>query len=119
MTKRERKPSLAKNAVYSIVVNAIQMAALLIFVLYVCLMDLTGYNLLALRIIAVLGAILAGWGAFIDIQDAMQTRKRLRTINDLKTVNDQMNRLNLKLREQRHDFLNHLQVVYSLLEMEE
>ena len=119
MTKRERKPSLAKNAVYSIVVNAIQMAALLIFVLYVCLMDLTGYNLLALRIIAVLGAILAGWGAFIDIQDALQTRKRLRTINELKTVNDQMNRLNLKLREQRHDFLNHLQVVYSLLEMEE
>jgi len=119
MRKPEHKPSLEKNAVYAIVVNAIQIAALLIFVLYVCLMDLTGYNLLALRIIAVLGALLAGIGAVIDIHDARQTRKRLRTINELQIVNDQMNGLNLKLREQRHDFLNHLQVVYSLLEMGE
>lgn len=119
MRKRAANPSLEKTAVYAIVVNAIQMVALIIFVLYVCLMDLTEFHLFALRIIAIVGAIMAGWGAFIDIQDALQTRKRVRTISELKTVNDQMNTLNLKLREQRHDFLNHLQVVYSLLEMEE
>lgn len=119
MRRREANPSLEKTAVYAIVVNAIQMVALLIFVLYVCLMDLTVFNLYALRVIAIVGAIMAGWGAFIDIQDALRTRKRVRTISELKTVNDQMNALNLKLREQRHDFLNHLQVVYSLLEMQE
>lgn len=119
MRKPEHNASLEKTAVYAIVVNAIQLVALLIFLLYVCLMDLTHFNLIALRIVTIVGVIMAGWGAFIDIQDAMQTRKRLRTINELKTVNDQMNTLNLKLREQRHDFLNHLQVVYSLLEMRE
>lgn len=119
MRRPEHNASIEKTAVYAIVVNAIQMVALLLFVLYVCLMDLTGFNLFALRIIAIVGAIMAGWGAFIDIQDALQTRKRVRTISELKTVNDQMNALNLKLREQRHDFLNHLQVVYSLLEMQE
>ena len=119
MRRREANPSLEKTAVYAIVVNAIQMVALLIFVLYVCLMDLTVFNLYALRVIAIVGAIMAGWGAFIDIQDALRTRKRVRTISELKTVNDQMHALNLKLREQRHDFLNHLQVVYSLLEMQE
>ena len=32
---------------------------------------------------------------------------------------DNLSNLNLTLREQRHDYLNHLQVVYSLIEMDE
>ena len=62
---------------------------------------------------------MAAWGASIDIQEAVRTRRRERTISELQLSNEQMDALNLKLRAQRHDFLNHLQVVYSLLEMGE
>ena len=40
-------------------------------------------------------------------------------IHDLEQTNTQMDNLNHTLRAQRHDFLNHLQVVYSLMEMNE
>lgn len=76
-------------------------------------------NQQSLLFIVVLGATLAAWGAMIDIQEALRTRRRERTINELQVTNEQMDTLNLKLRAQRHDFLNHIQVVYSLLEMEE
>lgn len=112
-------PNVQKTTLYAIVVNGMQIAALVVFVLYVTLADLSGSSRVWLQLIAVTGALLAGWGALIDIQDALLTRRRVRTINELQLVNEQMDTLNYKLRAQRHDFLNHLQVVYSLLEMEE
>lgn len=119
MTKPARKPDVQKAALYAIVVNGVQLAALLVFVLYVTLADLSSSSRVYLQAIAIIGAALAGWGAIIDIQDALLTRRRMRTINELQTVNQQMETLNFKLRAQRHDFLNHLQVVYSLMEMDE
>ncbi|MDD3334364.1 MAG: Spo0B domain-containing protein [Eubacteriales bacterium] len=119
MTRHDHKPDVQKTTMYAIVVNGVQMLALLAFVLYVTLADLTGTSRYYLQAIAIIGALLAGWGAFIDIQDALLTRRRMRTISELQTVNEQMETLNFKLRAQRHDFLNHLQVVYSLMEMDE
>ncbi len=116
--KPTRKPDVSKATAYAIVVNAIQIAVLAAFVLYV-LLDGPRANQQSLLFIVILGATLAAWGAMIDIQEALQTRRRERTINELQTANEQMDTLNLKLRAQRHDFLNHIQVVYSLLEMEE
>lgn len=116
--KPTRKPDVSKATAYAIVVNAIQIAVLAAFVLYV-LLDGPRANQQSLLFIVILGATLAAWGAMIDIQEALQTRRRERTINELQTTNEQMDTLNLKLRAQRHDFLNHIQVVYSLLEMEE
>lgn len=119
MLKAPRKPNISKTVVYAIAVNALQILALLVFVVYVFLMDFSWQNRISLRTIAVVGALVAGWGAVLDIQDALLTRRRMRTITELQTVNQQMDALNLKLRAQRHDFLNHLQVVYSLMEMGE
>lgn len=119
MLKAPRKPNISKTVVYAIAVNALQILALLVFVVYVFLMDFSWQNRISLRTIAVVGALVAGWGAILDIQDALLTRRRMRTITELQTVNQQMDALNLKLRAQRHDFLNHLQVVYSLMEMGE
>ena len=115
--KAKRKPDIHKAATYAIVVNAIQIAALLLFVLFALLG--TGHDRRTMMIIVVVAACMAIWGAVIDIQEALQTRRRERTNAGLKTVNDQRDAMNLKLRAQRHDFLNHLQVVYSLLEMGE
>lgn len=116
--KPMRRPDVSKATAYAIVVNAIQIAVLIVFVLYV-LLDGPHANRQSLLFIIILGATLAAWGAMIDIQEALRTRRRERTINELQITNGQMDTLNLKLRAQRHDFLNHIQVVYSLLEMEE
>lgn len=115
--KPSRKPDVHKASTYAIIVNAIQIAALIVFVLY-ALFGME-YDRKAMTLIIVVAACMAIWGATIDIQEALQTRRRERTIAGLQTVNDQMDALNLRLRAQRHDFLNHIQVVYSLLEMGE
>ncbi len=117
MKKPMRNPDVNKASTYAIVVNAIQIAALVVFVLYLILFS--GYSDMMLVSIVVVIALMAIWGASIDIASALQTRRRVRTICELQTTNDQMDALNLKLRAQRHDFLNHIQVVYSLLEMGE
>ena len=117
MKKPTRTPDVNKASTYAIVVNAIQIAALILFVLYLLLQY--GHADLTMTIIMVVIAVMAIWGAGIDITSALHTRRRVRTIQELKTTNDQMDALNLQLRVQRHDFLNHIQVVYSLLEMGE
>jgi len=62
--------------------------------------------------------------ALISVTGSMITLSFLRPITKLSTQLDQskasienLNRLNLTLRAQRHDFLNHLQVVYSLIDL--
>ena len=98
MLKAPRKPNISKTVVYAIAVNALQILALLVFVVYVFLMDFSWQNRISLRTIAVVGALVAGWGAILDIQEALATRRRMRTIAELQTVNQQMDALNLKLR---------------------
>jgi len=119
MKRTPRNPDVNKAAVYAIVINAIQLLMLLLFVLYVAVGNLDEDGRLNLQVIAVTGAVMAGWGAIIDIRDALAARKLSRTVGQLKTVNDQMDQLNREMRMQRHDFLGHIQVVYSLLQMEE
>ena len=115
--KFSRTPDVNKATIYAIIVNAIQIAALALFVLYVLLVR--DYDERILTGVVVTAAFMAIWGATIDIREALQTRRRIRMIEGLQQTNDQMDALNLKLRAQRHDFLNHIQVVYSLLEMGE
>lgn len=66
-------------------------------------------------------AIAAGiviWGAAVDIRDAGIMR-RIEQQNDmLEEAYLQLEELNSTLRKQRHDFKNHLQVVYTLTEMQ-
>ena len=123
MTGITRKPTRAvdvgKTSLYAIVVNAIQIGVLVLFGLYVAINGVNERNTQAVQYLAMFGCLLASWGAFIDIREAMRQRRRLRQIEDLETTNTQMDTLNRTLRAQRHDFLNHLQVIYSLMEMQE
>ena len=115
----KRKPDVQKTTMLAIVVNAVQIGVLFAFVLYVLTAGPEARNSWSLQFMVIAGALMAAWGAGVDIQDALRTRRLERTIGELQTTNEQMDALNLKLRAQRHDFLNHLQVVYSLLEMQE
>lgn len=118
-----RRPSreidLGKASLYAVIVNVSEIVVLVGFVLYVLLTDLSEKNHYAVQGLAILGSLMAGWGAFLDIREALLTRRRVRVIEDLEQSNTQMDTLNHTLRAQRHDFLNHLQVVYSLMEMQE
>ena len=112
--------NVRKAALYSIVINALQIVAVLALAVYI-LSD--GVNQ-ALHgpmgdIVVLLLAAVVSWGAVMDIREAYKAGKlsfKLRGLNE--TVN-QMSEMNIALRAQRHDFLNHLQVVYSLIEMRE
>ena len=118
-----RKPSreidVGKASLYAVIVNVSEMAVLLVFILYVMFSDITVGNHRIIQWMAIIGGSMACWGAFLDVREALLTRRRLRVIEDLEETNTQMDTLNRTLRAQRHDFLNHLQVVYSLMEMSE
>lgn len=117
MKKPALNPDVNKATLYAVVVNALQITALIVFVIYAALGR--EQNRRALIVIVTIAALIAIYGASIDIQEALRTRRRERTISELQITNGQMDALNMKLRAQRHDFLNHIQVVYSLLEMGE
>lgn len=63
--------------------------------------------------------IIVCWGAVLDIREACNARKLADEADMLGDAYGKLEELNGTLRSQRHDFMNHLQVVYSLLELEE
>mgnify|MGYP000946309757 CR=1 FL=1 len=115
----KREMDISKASLYAVIVNVSEIVVLVGFVIYVLLADITVANHYAIQGMAILGSLMACWGAFLDVREALLTRRRVRFIEDLEQTNTQMDNLNHTLRAQRHDFLNHLQVVYSLMEMKE
>jgi sensor histidine kinase regulating citrate/malate metabolism len=60
-----------------------------------------------------------GWGAVSDISAALTSLNLVQKTKELEEAYGQLEDLNREMRAQRHDFMNHLQVVYSLIEMNE
>lgn len=109
------KVDVKRSAVYSIVINAVQIAA--VWALAILLMVNNTHDIQ--DFITLLVAALVSLGAALDIREAMAARRKSEEADALGDMVGQMDELNRALRAQRHDFLNHLQVVYSLIEMEE
>ncbi len=104
---------------YAIVINGLQILLILVVLAAIVIspeIDATPGLLLTLTFVASAVVI---WGAVVDIREALSTRKLLTQLDDMDNTIDAMSDFNNTLRAQRHDFLNHLQVVYSLMEMEE
>jgi len=114
-----RHIDISKASLYAIIVNVSEISVLMGFVIYIMLTGITPQNKQFIQWIAIVGGLMASWGAFLDIREALIARRRQLRIHDLEQTNTQMDDLNHTLRAQRHDFLNHLQVVYSLMEMNE
>ena len=118
----KRKPQLnvRKAALYSIVINALQIAAVVALAVYI-LNDGLNQALQGVLgdLVVIMLAVVVTWGAVMDIREASRAMKLSVKIQGLDETVTQMADLNTALRAQRHDFLNHLQVVYSLIEMEE
>ena len=116
---RRRHIELDKTAVYAIVINALQIvAALTVAILAIAVGDVAFSG--ALEQTALSGmALIVVWGAALDIRDAFAARKLNRQSDMLEDALSHVNELNGTLRAQRHDFMNHLQVVFGLLDMGE
>ena len=78
--------------------------------------DLSG---MAERLLICAVAFVVVWGALLDIRDACNARKIANLSEMLEDAYTQLEDLNGTLRAQRHDFKNHLQVVFGLIEMGE
>lgn len=116
--RKTDKLNAQKTAKTAIVVNTLQILAVLVFVVYVLVLSHEKKNPIVITILLVCTTANL-LGAVIDIVDALEALRREYSINALLRTNQQMEYLNQGMRKQRHDFLNHLQVVYSLIEMNE
>ena len=115
---RERL-SIRKAVFYAIVMNALQIVAVVVFAL---LLYMDGVFSLANGVwlgILAFAMLVVVWGAVLDIGEALSAQKITQQSEMLEEAYGQLEQLNGTLRAQRHDFMNHLQVVFSLMEMQE
>ena len=108
--------STRKLSYFAIVINSVQIAAaLFIAVMFVC----GGFSLSPRfeKALVIFAALVVIWGAVLDIRDAVNARRMEEQREMLESAYAQLESLNTTLRKQRHDFLNHIQVIYSLTEL--
>lgn len=109
---------LNKLSIMTILSNAAQIvSAVFIAVILIVYPEL--FSSLSMKILLISVLIVITAGALFDIQEAFKAKKLDRHADMLKDSIDNLVFLNTEMRKQRHDFLNHLQVIYSLLELEE
>lgn len=116
---RESNISVRKAAIYAIVINGLQIGLMVAMIVASLLLPGTQFDGLVLETVLIVAAVVVIWGAAVDIREALSTQKLLGQLDDMDDTIEAMEGLNNTLCAQRHDFLNHLQVVYSLMEMQE
>ena len=119
LLKKPQNLSVRKATNYAIVINGLQIALILVMLLAIIFIPEISASYHLLLTLTVVASLVIVWGAVVDIREALHTRKLLTQLDDMDETIDAMSQFNNTLRAQRHDFLNHLQVVYSLIEMEE
>ena len=112
--------NIRKAVTYVIVINSLQILAVVALAVYILHegVNQTLRGPLGDVVVLMLAGVVS-FGAVMDIREAYKAGKMSVKLNGLNETVDQMNDLNIALLAQRHDFLNHLQVVYSLIEMHE
>ena len=119
MKLRKREVSIRKATWYAVVINGLQILLILVVLFAVLIIPEIQASPRLLLMLTLLASLVVIWGAVVDISEAFNTRRLMRQLDDMDDTIEAMSNLNITLRTQRHDFLNHLQVVYSLIEMEE
>ena len=114
MRKPSRQIDVRKNAWYAIIINSVQIAAVWALAVLLIIEHNIWISIATFSI-----ALIVTIGAAVDIREAFLSRRKSDEADTLTSMVSQMDALNRTLRAQRHDFLNHIQVVYSLLEMGE
>lgn len=120
MTRPMRRfVNMKKAVIYTVAINLLQIAGSIT----VAVMSLItgGHAFIGLpeQVLLCTMTLLVSWGAVLDIREAFSARKLASDADMLQDAYAQLEDLNGTLRAQRHDFMNHLQVVFSLLELED
>jgi len=110
-----KKLNIRKAARFAIAINAAQVVAIVAVIAYVLLTGGGRYVELGALLAAL---VLIAWGAALDIREALNAERIAEQAAALEDAYAQLEELNGSLRKQRHDFTNHLQVIFSLMEME-
>ena len=108
-----------KAATISIAFNVLEIVAGLTMIVLVNRMLHQGVEAGIARMITLLCVTIVGWGAITDIGASLTSLRLVHRTQELEAAYGQLEDLNREMRAQRHDFMNHLQVVYSLIEMNE
>lgn len=114
-----RLVNLNKAANYTITINAIQIIGALTVTAFSLFTGGHAFMGLWEQMLLSGMTIIVCWGAALDIKEAVNARKIYGEADMLEDAYTKLEQLNTTMRAQRHDFMNHLQVVYSLLELEE
>lgn len=116
--RRKRYDNFNKITGFAIIVNAIQILCALGILVYAIFSESFTIPEHAEIALVAIAAFFVAWGAVVDIRDAFVMRRVEQQRHMLEEAYGQLEGLNLTLRRQRHDFKNHLQVVYTLTEMQ-
>ena len=108
-----------KAAMFAIAINLLEIVAGLAMLVLVHRMLSQGVEESIARMTTILCVTIVGWGAVTDIGASITSLRLVRKQHELEAAYAQLESLNRDMRAQRHDFMNHIQVVYSLIEMNE
>lgn len=118
-----RRININKTAFTAVSLNLIQIGVLIVIVLYTflarnksSLIFRYSSEYLLFFILLILTAVL---NSYISIKNRYMLNRDDSQFQILQDAFTRLESLNNSLRAQRHDFMNHLQVVYSLMEMDE
>ena len=114
-----RLVNLNKASSYTIAINALQILGALTVTAFSLFTGGHAFMGLWEQLLLSGMTVIVCWGAALDIREAINARKIYGEADMLEDAYGKLEQLNTTMRAQRHDFMNHLQVVYSLLELEE
>lgn len=110
--------NVRKAARFTVIINALQVAAMVAALVYALSQPAAKGRYVEISVLAA-ALLIVSWGAILDIREALNVRRIAEQARMLEEAYGQLENLNGTLRKQRHDFMNHLQVVFSLLELNE
>lgn len=115
---RKKDDLVYKITGIAILANTIQILCAIGILIYAVFSESFSIPESAEIILVAIAAFFVIWGAIADIRDAFLMKRTEHQRQMLEEAYGQLEELNLTLRRQRHDFKNHLQVVYTLTEMQ-
>lgn len=116
----QRDSAKVKKAAWiSIGINILEIIAGVAMLVLVNRMLSSGVEESLARMTTLLCVTIVAWGAVTDIGSSISSLQLVQRTQELEEAYGQLENLNREMRAQRHDFMNHIQVVYSLIEMEE
>jgi len=115
----QRPVNLSKITLWAVIINACQILAVSALSAYsLSNTDLHLSGWLA-RLLIITASLMVVWGAVLDIREALAARKNASQRQILMEAYANLEELNATLRAQRHDFRNHIQVIYTLTELDD